>query len=109
MKSLFFPGLRWCAGAVILMHCCCLLSQVSVSGIVVDPDGAAVPAVDVLLKTLQGAPVDGGSTTADAVGHFRFLHIAAGNYQLTVPSKYGFERYLAPVHVGAGIHDLRIQ
>jgi hypothetical protein len=108
MHCFFRFGLRWCLGDIFLMNCC-LFAQVNVTGTVVDRDGAAVPTVDVLLKTSQGGAVDGGSVTADPEGHFRFLHIASGDYQLEVPSKYGFERYLKSVHVQANMHDLRVQ
>jgi Carboxypeptidase regulatory-like domain/TonB dependent receptor len=108
MHCLFRFGLRWCFSAIFSLNCC-LFAQVNVAGTVVDPDGAAVPTVDVQLKTSQGSLVDGGSITADPEGHFRFLHIAPGDYQLEVPSKYGFERYLVHVHVQAGMHDLRVQ
>jgi hypothetical protein len=106
MECLFRHGLRWWISTIFLMNCCCLLAQVNVTGTVVDPDGAAVPTVDVLLHS--GA-AEGNSTTADTGGRFRFLRIAPGDYQLEVPAKYGFERYLAPVHVQSGMHDLRIQ
>jgi hypothetical protein len=78
-------------------------------GTVVDPDGSAVPSVEVLLKTLQGAAIPGGSTTADAQGHFRLLHVAPGDYELEIPAKNGFDQYQAPVHVGSGMSELRIQ
>src|SRR5579862_5968066 len=109
IDRLFSRGLRWCVCILFLLNCCGLLAQVNVTGTVVDPDGAAVPAVDVLLKTSLGGAVDGGSTIADPAGHFSFPRIATGDYQLEVPSKYGFERYLAPVRVQADRHELRIQ
>ncbi|MEA2260649.1 MAG: hypothetical protein QOJ51_3474, partial [Acidobacteriaceae bacterium] len=68
-----------------------------------------MPSVEVLLKTLQGAAIPGGSTTADAQGHFRLLHVAPGDYELEIPAEYGFDQYQAPVHVGSGMSELRIQ
>jgi hypothetical protein len=109
MERQLLRTLRWCIRAVFLINGCCLFAQVNVAGTVIDPDGAAVPTVDVLLKAPHGAEVDGGSTTTDAEGHFRFPAVAPGDYQLEVPSRYGFEQYLGPVHVQAGMHDLRIR
>jgi hypothetical protein len=102
-------SVRWLIGAIFLMNCCSLFAQVNVAGTVVDPDGSAVPSVEVLLKTSQGSTVEGGSTTADSQGHFHLLHIAPRDYELEIPSKYGFERYQAPIHGSLGMHDLRIQ
>ena len=45
------------AGAICLLSCHCLLAQVSVAGVIVDPDGAAVPDIGVVLKTLHGNAV----------------------------------------------------
>jgi Carboxypeptidase regulatory-like domain len=109
MEYLFRCGLRWLLGAILLVNGCCLLAQVNVTGTVVDPDGAAVPDVDVLLKTLRGGTVERGRTTADALGRFRFLHIISGDYEVEIPSKYGFELYRAPIHIAPGMHDLRVQ
>lgn len=109
MKFFFPRGLRWGLGALLLLNCCCLIAQTNVSGVIVDPDGASVPNIDVSLKTLSGDSVSGGSVVADQKGHFSFPRIAFGDYELEVPSKYGFEKYQAPVHVSAGMHELRIQ
>jgi hypothetical protein len=109
MECSFRRGLRWCVSAVFLMNCCCLFAQVKITGTVVDPDGAAVPTVDVLLRTSHGGTAEGGSTTTDPEGHFRFLRIAPGDYELEIPSKYGFERYLEHVHIQSDMPDLRIQ
>lgn len=92
-----------------LLNCCCLLAQVNVSGTVVDPDGAAVPSMDVVLKTLNGHELSGAKTVSDATGHFRILRVSPGDYELHVAAKYGFDEYLAPVHVAHGMHELRIQ
>src|SRR5882724_11995047 len=109
MKLLFLSGLRWSISAILLLNCCCLIAQVSVAGVVVDPDGASVPNVEVLLKTLRGDAVSDGSVVADPAGRFHFPHVASGDYELQIPSKYGFERYQAPIHVVAGMRELRIQ
>jgi Carboxypeptidase regulatory-like domain len=102
-------SVRWITGAIFLLNCCSLFAQVNVVGTVVDPDGAAVPSIEVLLKTSRGSTVEGGSATADPEGHFRLMHIAPGDYQLEIPSKYGFEQYEAPVHITPSTHDLHIQ
>jgi len=109
MKYVFRHGVRWLVSAIFLMNCCSLFAQMNVAGTVVDPDGAAVPSAEVLLKTLSGNAVEGGSTAADPEGHFHLLHIVPGDYEVEVPSNNGFEQYQAPVHVGPGMHDLRIQ
>jgi hypothetical protein len=108
MQHLSRCGVKWMVSAICLLPLHFVLAQVSVAGTVVDPDGAAVPNVEVALKTLHGDPVAGGTADADAVGHFRLAGIAPGDYQLEVPAKYGFERYQAPVQVRPGMHDLRI-
>ena len=80
-----------------------------VAGTIVDPDGAAVPDIAVVLKTLHGDPLAGGSANSDAVGRFHLTGIASGDYEFAVPAKYGFEQYQAPIHVRPGMHDLRIR
>jgi hypothetical protein len=109
MESVRRYSARWLIGAICLMSCCNLFAQANLAGAVVDPDGSAVPSVEVLLRTLQGAPIPGGSTTADSQGHFHFPHVASGDYELEIPSKYGFDRYQAPVHVGTNMRELRVQ
>jgi hypothetical protein len=107
MDCLVRLGARWFAGAVLLLNCCHLFAQVNVTGTVVDPDGAAVPSVDVLLR-MSGSS-DQASAKADTEGHFHFPRVAPGEYQIEVPSKYGFERYLAPLSIRPEMHELRIQ
>jgi hypothetical protein len=53
--------------------------------------------------------VDGASTISDATGHFRILHVVPGNYNLRLPAKYGFDEYLAPIYVVAGMHEVQIK
>jgi hypothetical protein len=86
------------------------MAQTSVNGVVVDPDGAAVPNIDIRLQNLHGQTVDGGGAVSDAEGHFHLLHVAPGDYELEVPAKYGFELYQAPLHIAATAPlSLRIQ
>jgi len=92
-----------------LLNCCCLLAQVNVSGTVVDPDGAAVPSIDIALRTLSGHEMTGTNTVSDAAGRFHIVRVIPGDYALHVSAKYGFDEYLAPVHVAQGMQELRIQ
>jgi hypothetical protein len=108
MEYLSHCGLKWMV-AICLLNCHYLLAQVSVAGTIVDPDGAAVPSIDAVLKTPHGDGVTGGSAVSDSEGHFRLMGIAPGDYQLQVPPKYGFEQYQAPIHVRPGMHDLSIR
>jgi Carboxypeptidase regulatory-like domain len=85
------------------------MAQVGVAGSVVDPDGAAVPNVSVVLRTAHGDAINGGEANADSVGHFRLPGIVPGDYQLEVASQYGFEPYQALIHVKPGMHELHIQ
>ena len=102
--------MNWFACALLLLACSRLCAQsIVVTGSVTDPNGAAVPGVDVLLKTLQQASVPGAHATASADGRFRINHVAAGDYLLEVPAKYGFGAYQAAVHIGQSAHELRIQ
>ena len=70
------------------MHCFLLAAQVSVGGVVVDPDGAAVPNIRIHLNTPLGAAVEGANAVADSAGRFRFQHVAPGDYTLEVPATY---------------------
>lgn len=108
MKLSRLFGLKIALG-LFLLQCGTLLAQINVSGTIVDPDGAAVPNADVILKTIRGATVDGAKTVSDPTGRFRLLHVNPGNYNLQVPAKYGFDEYLAPIHVVVGMHDLQIR
>jgi hypothetical protein len=56
-----------------------LVAQVNVTGVVVDPSGAAVANMDVALR--RGHTVRAHSTS-DALGHFRFTAITAGTYTI---------------------------
>lgn len=90
------------------MYCAGLRAQVSVAGTVVDPDGAAVPNIDVLLQGTAGNTAN-AQTNTDSNGRFRFSRMASGSYTLEVPPKYGFERYQSAIRIARGMRDLRIQ
>ncbi|MBT9330608.1 TonB-dependent receptor [Paracidobacterium acidisoli] len=110
MKCFFRRGVRWYLAAILLMHCSFVLAQVNISGIVQDPDGAAIPNAEVLLRPSNSGAMDAkASTTTDAAGRFHFAQVAAGEYNLEIPSKYGFERYDASLHVIHGLHELQVQ
>lgn len=110
MGCFFRRGLRWMLGAALLTGCYPLVAQISVAGVIVDPDGAPVPNLNVLLESSPGVAVNGGNTVSDSNGRFRLPHIVPGDYQLEIPSQYGFERYQAPIHVGSGVSSaLHIQ
>jgi hypothetical protein len=109
MRYGFCCGLKWSIVAASFMHCFLLVAQVSVGGVVVDPDGAAVSNVRIQLSTPRGAAVERANAVADSAGRFRFQHVAAGDYTLDVPATYGFEPYQQMVHITAGMRDLRIQ
>ena len=109
MKLQLLPRLKSLAPLVFLLYGSCIFAQVTLSGTVSDPDGAAVPNIEISLDTLDGRAVDGAKTTSDQTGHFRLLHVASGEYELHIPPKYGFDEYLAPVHIATGIHELQIR
>ncbi len=110
MGRFFRRGGRWLPAIVLSIGCYPLFAQVNVIGVVVDPDGAPVPGVNVGLQSLQGVAVNNGGAISDSNGRFRLSHIASGDYELQVPAKYGFEQYQAPIHVVPGASSvLRIQ
>jgi hypothetical protein len=95
---------------LLWMGCSHLFGQaIAVSGTVVDPDGAAVSGVNVLLKTLRQAGVPGGRATTNASGRFSINGVVAGNYLLVVPSTGGFQLYQNALHVARDMHEVRIQ
>ena len=53
-----------------------------ITGTVVDPTGAVLPAAHVELLAATGTPID--STTADAAGVFRFDRVAPGRYDMRI-------------------------
>jgi hypothetical protein len=110
MEFVFGCALRAVVLSVLVVGSTRLMAQISVSGVVVDPDGAAVPNVDLRLQNLRGQAVDGGAAVSDAEGHFHLLRVAPGDYELTVPAKYGFELYEVPLNIGTVVpSSLRIQ
>jgi Carboxypeptidase regulatory-like domain/TonB dependent receptor len=110
MGFAFRYGARALVVAAFVVSSARLLAQVSVSGVVVDPDGAAVPQIDIQLHTSRGQLVQSGKAVSDAEGHFRLSRISPGDYELQVPSKYGFELYEMPIHISSGTPtNLRIQ
>ncbi|GGG83696.1 TonB-dependent receptor [Edaphobacter dinghuensis] len=79
------------------------MAQINVTGTVIDPDGAAVPGVDVLLLTSDAkAPM--AQSPTDTLGRFHFPSVPAGDYQLEVPASPGFNLYRMLVHLKPGVH-----
>ncbi len=72
-------------------------SGVSLSGVIYDASGGAVPGATVDLRRPDGSRV---STESGADGTFVFDHVAPGRYQIEMEHP-GFRRYTAPVRVGA--------
>ena len=81
-----------------------LRSQVTVSGHVVDPDGAGVSGekIEIFTNGQQAA------TTSDTSGNFQFLRVAPGNYRLQVEAANGFDAYQRPFVVGKNPVNLPI-
>jgi hypothetical protein len=59
----------------------------SLSGTVVDPSGSAVPDADIVAQNLDTSHLR--HTTTDTTGHYRFLVLPVGRYQVTA-QKQGF-------------------
>jgi Carboxypeptidase regulatory-like domain len=75
-----------------------LFAQVNVTGMLVDPDGAAISGVQVILRAKRGKTSVAESTT-DPSGRFRFEQIFRGDFELEVPATGGFDLYQASLHV----------
>jgi hypothetical protein len=86
MKLRVQSGLKLILSSAIL-HCGCLVAQVNVSGMVIDPDGAAVPRIGIVLKTLDGRDVRGAKTESDSTGHFSSSPREYRRLQTTSPGK----------------------
>jgi hypothetical protein len=99
----------WLACVVLIVCWHESLGQATVRGVVVDPDGAAVPQLALQLRTNQDAMVLGGNDTTNPEGRFQFSNITPGDYFLTIPAAFGFDRYNQPIHIGLSMHELRIQ
>src|ERR1700676_2642906 len=68
-----------------------------VSGVVLDPSGAAIPGAQVILIGADGTPVDQSLT--DNAGGFRFNHVAVGQYTVDIQAS-GFRETKITVVVG---------
>jgi hypothetical protein len=69
-----------------------------ITGTVVDPTGAVLPAAHVELLAATGTPID--SATADAAGVFRFDRVASGRYEMLITFE-GFRPTTVRVTVGS--------
>ena len=77
----------------------------SISGVVVDPSGAAISGAHVTLSSGSGVP---SQTTSDTAGNFHFDSLAAGKYQLDFHAE-GFRDTRLPAAVtGKRLASLRI-
>lgn len=94
--------LRTLVCVFFFLFCSRLFAQSSVSGTVIDPDGAAVSGVNVLLFA-PDAKTPTAQSPADALGRFHFPPVAAGDYQLEVSAAPGFKLYRMPVHLSPGV------
>src|SRR5689334_8164614 len=75
------------------------VDTVNLSGMVLDPSGAAIPSAKVTIKK-----VDTGATRsadADAEGSYSFIGLSPGNYELTAEAP-GFNQYRNPVILTVG-------
>jgi len=69
-----------------------------ISGIVLDPSGAAIAGATIVLSGADGTMLD--KTTTDNGGAFHFENVGRGNYRITVKAA-GFEEGKAEVNSGA--------
>ena len=67
------------------------VNTVDLSGRVLDPQGAAVPAAEVAVKNLATGATR--SATSDATGGYLLVGLPPGGYELTVEAK-GFARFV---------------
>jgi hypothetical protein len=75
-----------------------LFAQSSVTGVVLDPDGAAIPGVQVFLHS-RDSKTQTLQASGDAAGRFRFDRVAPGDYQFEVPAMSGFDLYQVPLRI----------
>jgi len=75
------------------------LGQTSVSGRVLDPNGAAVPDCALRIETITGTLSK--STLTDLRGHFALQIAVAGDYLIVVPAAKGFALATTPLHLGS--------
>jgi hypothetical protein len=78
------------------------MCQTSISGVVVDPDGAAVPGFTVELRSEDRGPLKGSSAVSDGEGKFRLQEMRPGQYLLQAPAVRGFKAYSSPLRVQSG-------
>jgi Carboxypeptidase regulatory-like domain len=90
--------LRSCRAITALLFCSALVNvmwaqgtRATIAGIVQDPTGAAIPGVELSLRSLANASVVKAATGSD--GSYTFPGLEPGGYDLTVTAK-GFREYL---------------
>ena len=90
---------RFCGRAIAALFFCAALSHVtwaqgtraSITGIVQDPTGAAIPGAELSLRSLGTSAVVKATSGPD--GAYTFPGVVAGGYDLTVAAK-GFREYI---------------
>src|SRR5579872_622461 len=83
IAALFFTalaGVMWAQG-----------TRATISGIVQDPTGAAIPGVELSLRSLETSSIVRSTTGSD--GFYAFPGLGPGGYDLTVSAK-GFREYI---------------
>ena len=88
LRILTLPALLLLVSFASFTDSCLAQSSASMSGIVVDPDGARIPGAK--LDLLNAKTKDARTDTSNAAGVFQFNSVAPGTYTLTV-SMPGFE------------------
>lgn len=83
-----------------------LAQNLSLSGFVVDPTGAAVPNTPLRLQVEKGTVVSQARSTSN--GSFRFVNVRPGNYVLTVLATSSFAERTLRVHLSKNLSDLRV-
>src|SRR6266852_1282309 len=95
MKKVSFLGLVVCIGVFLLANAAPAFAQGetgSVTGVVVDPQGATVAGADVTLTDV--ATKSPRTTTTNDAGRYHFASVPVGTYDITI-SKSGFKTHKA--------------
>ncbi|ADV83621.1 TonB-dependent receptor [Terriglobus saanensis] len=74
-----------------------IYAQITVTGRVSDPDGAAVPQTEI---RLQRSGSDSIRAVSDAEGEFRLQHLPPGKYAVHVSAENGFDEYSTEITIG---------
>lgn len=91
---------------VFLLCPATLVSQVTLSGHVIDPAGAGIRGAQILM--MKGDR-QAANTASDDSGNFRFSDVSSGSYRLQVSALNGFAAYEKGVVVGSSPLNVSIQ